>query len=266
MSSSGHKGDDDTFSWETLRAFTAARIGLGNAGGSLPTRALLEFQLAHARARDAVHLVYDVDGMLTGIQQRGWRALRVASAVHDRAEYLKRPDLGRTLAADSRAVLRDQQQPGRHYAVAFVVADGLSALAVHQHALPLLDGVLPHLQERGWDIAPIVAASQGRVALGDEIAALLPARMMVMLIGERPGLSSPDSLGVYMTYEPAPGCTDAQRNCISNIRPEGLSYDIAGRKLIYLLEESARRRLSGINLKDEFDALASPAVTTRLAK
>ena len=266
MTASGRQGDADAFSWERLREFTAARIGLGDAGGSLPTRPLLEFQLAHARARDAVRLAYDVDGMLAGVTQRGWRALRVASAVRDRAEYLKRPDLGRKLSVDSRAVLHDQQQSGRRYAVAFVVADGLSALAVHRHALPLLDVVLPRLVERGWDIAPIVLASQGRVALGDEVAALLPARIIVMLIGERPGLSSPDSLGVYMTYEPTPACTDAQRNCISNIRPEGLSYDIAGRKLIYLLDQSSRRRLSGVTLKDEFESLAAPAATARLVK
>ena len=266
MSSSGRKGDGDAFSWERLRAFTAARIGLGDAGGSLPTRPMLAFQLAHARARDAVHLAFDMEGMVAGVLQRGWCALRVVSAVHDRAEYLKRPDLGRKLSVVSRAALRDQQQPDRRYAVAFVLADGLSALAVHRHGLPLLEVVLPRLAERGWDVAPIVLASQARVALGDEVAALLPARIVVMLIGERPGLSSPDSLGVYMTHEPTPGCTDAQRNCISNIRPEGLGYDLAGRKLVYLLEESARRGLSGVNLKDEFDALASPAVTARLAE
>lgn len=254
------------FSWERLREFTGARIGLGNAGGSLPTRPLLEFQLAHARARDAVHLAYDLDAMVAGATQRGWHTLCVASAVRDRAEYLKRPDLGRKLSADARDMLRDQQQPDRHYAVACVIADGLSALAVHRHALPLLDVVLPSLVQQGWDIAPIVLARQSRVALGDEIAALLPARIVVMLIGERPGLSSPDSLGVYMTYAPTPACTDAHRNCISNIRPQGLSYDIAGRKLVYLLEESARRELSGINLKDEFDLLALPAVAARLAE
>lgn len=263
MTAPGPK-DGGAFSWERLREFTGARIGLGNAGGSLPTRPLLEFQLAHARARDAVHLAYDLDGMAAGVAQRGWHALRVASMVRDRVQYLQRPDLGRKLSADSRDMLRDQQQPNRRYTVACVVADGLSALAVHRHSLPLLDVVLPGLVQRGWDIAPIMLASQSRVALGDEIAALLPARIVVMLIGERPGLSSPDSLGIYMTYAPTPTCTDAQRNCISNIRSEGLSYDIAGRKLVYLLEESARRELSGVNLKDEFELLALPAAAARL--
>ncbi|MBI3562879.1 MAG: ethanolamine ammonia-lyase subunit EutC [Gammaproteobacteria bacterium] len=266
MSAPVSKEGDAGFCWQRLRAFTAARIGLGSAGGSLPTASLLAFQLAHARARDAVHLAYDVDRMLAGITQRGWRALAVASAVRDRAEYLKRPDLGRKLSAESRVLLGDQQPAARRYTLALVIADGLSALAVHHHALPLLDRVVPRLLEWGWDIAPIVVAREGRVALGDEIAGLLPARLVVMLIGERPGLSSPDSLGVYLTYEPTLTCNDAQRNCISNIRPEGLSYDIAGHKLVYLLEEVLRRRLSGVNLKDEFDLLAAPTATAGLVE
>jgi len=240
--------------WALLRKFTQARIGLGNVGGSLPTRPWLEFQLAHAQARDAVHLAFEAEDLASQMRKRGWRTIVVASAARDRAEYLKRPDLGRRLQKDAQRAL---PEAGTRHDIAVVIADGLSAMAIHRHALPLLDVVLPSLTEQGWSIAPLVLVQQGRVAIGDEIAALLSAQIVIMLIGERPGLSSPDSLGVYMTYAPKPGCTDAERNCISNIRPQGLGYELAGRKLLYLVAESARRKLSGVQLKDQFELLGS---------
>ena len=220
-----------------LRDFTPARVGLGRAGNSLPTRDLLDFQLAHARARDAVHAKLEPASLLL-------EGVRVASAAPDRTTYLRRPDLGRKLNATSRALL--QAQPSGGFDAVFVVADGLSALAVHRHAKPLLDAVLPRLQ--GWHLAPVVIAEQARVAIGDEIGELLGARLAVVLIGERPGLSSPDSLGIYLTWEPRPGRTDAERNCISNIRAEGLSYAAAAENLIFLMTEARVRKLSGVRL------------------
>ena len=198
-----------------LRDFTPARVGLGRAGISLPSRDLLDFQLAHAKARDAVHAKLEPASLLL-------EGVMVASAAPDRATYLRRPDLGRKLNEASRAKLA--QASGQFDAV-FIVADGLSALAVHRHAKPLLDVVIPRLQ--GWRLAPIVIAEQARVAIGDEIGQLLQARWAIILIGERPGLSSHDSLGVYLTSDPRPGRTDAERKCISNIRIEGLSYQDA---------------------------------------
>lgn len=240
--------------WALLRKFTQARIGLGNVGDSLPTRPWLEFQLAHAQARDAVHLAFEAEDLAGQIRKRGWQAIVVSSGARDRTEYLKRPDLGRRLQKGAQRSLPDT---GTRHDIAVIIADGLSAMAVHRHALPLLEVVLPGLTEQGLSIAPLVLVQQGRVAIGDEIAALLSAQIAILLIGERPGLSSPDSLGVYMTYNPKPGCTDADRNCISNIRPQGLGYELAGRKLLYLVAESAHRKLSGVQLKDQFELLGS---------
>jgi ethanolamine ammonia-lyase small subunit len=230
---------------QRLRDYTPARVELGSAGSSLPTRALLEFQLAHAKARDAVHLPLAVTSLAAELKQKGVPSITLASAARDRDEYLKRPDLGRRLSQDSRerlAVLRGE------YDTAFVIADGLSALAVHRHAVPLLDTLLRALD---WRIAPVAIVEQGRVAIGDEIGETLGARMTVVLIGERPGLSSPDSLGAYLTWQPRPGRTDAERNCISNIRSEGLSYQIAAHKLLFLMNESRRLKLSGVRLKED---------------
>ncbi len=230
---------------QRLRDYTPARVELGRAGSSLPTRALLEFQLAHAKARDAVHLPLAVASLAAELKQKGVPSITVATAARDRDEYLKRPDLGRRLSEDSRerlAVLRGE------YDAAFVIADGLSALAVHRHAVPLFDILLRALD---WRIAPVVIVEQGRVAIGDEIGETLGARMTVLLIGERPGLSSPDSLGAYLTWQPLPGRTDAERNCISNIRSEGLSYQTAAHKLLFLMNESRRLKLSGVPLKED---------------
>jgi len=193
-----------------LGDYTPARVELGRAGGSLPTRALLEFQLAHAKARDAVHLPLAVNSLVLELKQKGISSISLASAARDRGEYLKRPDLGRRLSDDSR--------------------ERLGAVRAEPDA--------------------VFVIAEGRVAIGDEIGELLGARMAVVLIGERPGLSSPDSLGVYLTWQPRPGRTDAERNCISNIRAEGLSYAAAAHKLLFLMNESRRLKLSGVRLKE----------------
>ncbi|HEY8027582.1 MAG TPA: ethanolamine ammonia-lyase subunit EutC [Burkholderiaceae bacterium] len=240
--------------WDTLRKLTTARIGLGRSGVSLPTRAHLEFQFAHARARDAVHLPFDRAALAAQLNEQGLPSLYLSSAAGERQRYLQRPDLGRKLHPDSIRSL--QAHRATHPApvdLAVVVADGLSALAVQRHALPFLQQLHTHLTLVGWTLAPVCLVEQGRVALGDEIGVLLGARMLVMLIGERPGLSSPDSMGLYFTYAPAPGLSDVNRNCISNVRVEGLSYAIAAHRLMYLMHEARRRRLSGVALKDDSD-------------
>jgi ethanolamine ammonia-lyase small subunit len=241
--------------WRELTRFTAARIGLGRAGGSIPTGPLLEFQLAHARARDAVQRDLDAAPLEAALRRAGREVLRLQSAAADRHEYVQRPDLGRILSDGSKALLEARTAPPQAYDAAFVIADGLSALAVERHAAALLDPVMPALELAGWRIAPVAIVAHGRVAIGDEIGALLPARLTAMLIGERPGLSAVDSLGVYLTWDPLPGRTNAERNCISNIRPEGLGYAQAAHKLRYLMSEARRRRVSGVTLKDEAPAL-----------
>lgn len=248
--------------WNALRQFTNARIALGRAGSSLPTAPLLAFNLSHAQARDAVHHPLDADALHEQLRAQGFASLDVHSAAPDREHYLRRPDLGRRLSEASRAALMQcSAQPGD---VVFVIGDGLSAFAASRQAIPLLQAVRPKLAD--WNIGPVVVARQARVALGDEIGELLDTRIVVMLIGERPGLSSPDSLGIYVTYAPKVGCSDAQRNCISNVRPEGLDYPLAAHKLHYLLTHARRLGLTGVGLKDDSDALlasvpATPAVS-----
>ena len=238
--------------WLELRRLTPARIALGRTGTSLPTNAQLDFQFAHAQARDAVHLPFDHAGLSAQLTERGRESLLLHSAAADRNSYLQRPDLGRKLSDESAQALRDYAtaHPGG-IDLAIFVADGLSALAVHRHTLPFLTRLEEQMSADGWSMAPIVLVEQGRVAIGDEIGQLLGAKMLVMLIGERPGLSSPDSLGLYFTYNPKIGLTDAYRNCISNVRLEGLSYGMAAHRLLYLMREACRRQLSGVNLKDE---------------
>ena len=238
--------------WLDLRRLTPARIALGRTGTSLPTHAQLDFQFAHAQARDAVHLPFDHAGLSQEMTARGRESLLLRSAAHDRHSYLQRPDLGRKLHDDSAQRLREyaQANPGG-IDVAVVVADGLSALAVHRHTAPFLSHMEEHATAEGWSLSPVILVEQGRVAVSDEIGELLGAKMVVMLIGERPGLSSPDSLGLYFTYAPKVGLTDAYRNCISNVRLEGLSYAMAAHRLAYLMLEACRRQLSGVNLKDE---------------
>lgn len=243
--------------WLALRRFTAARIALGRAGVSQPTAAQLDFQLAHAQARDAVHRRLDgpaLAGALATLPSLA-PALLLHSAAENRATYLQRPDLGRQLDAPSRAAVRPAPAD-----IVFVIADGLSALAIEQNAVPFLAALLPRLAQDGWSVAPPAIVGEGRVAVGDEVAQLLGARAVVVLVGERPGLSSPDSMGLYFTWQPRVGTTDAGRNCISNVRPAGLAYADAAHTLHYLLSEARRRGLSGVALKDETEA--APALDT----
>jgi ethanolamine ammonia-lyase small subunit len=233
--------------WIALRAATRARIGLGRTGDALAIRDVLEFQLAHAKARDAVHTPLDTDAITRDLAPRP--TARVHSRAPDRDTYLRRPDLGRQLdPACSRSLT------GPCDAV-FVIADGLSPVAVQRHAVALLDACLARLS--GWNLAPIVIATQARVALGDAIGACLQATISVMLIGERPGLSVADSLGVYLTYLPRIGRLDSERNCISNIHADGLSYDAAADMLAWLMTEARTRKLTGVGLKDDRPAAPS---------
>jgi ethanolamine ammonia-lyase small subunit len=233
--------------WAELRALTAARIALPRSGASLATAPLLDLRLAHARARDAVHAPLDEPRLISDLTSLGLPVLAVASAAADRTHYLMRPDLGRRLEGDAAARLA--AHAGSGHDVAFVVADGLSARAVETHAQPLLAQTLPRLAP--WRIAPLVVVRQGRVAIGDEVATALRAEIAVVLIGERPGLSAPDSMGAYLTFRPTPHTTDADRNCISNIRPEGLAYADAAVTLIHLLRAMRARQISGVRLKDD---------------
>ena len=243
-----------------LRHYTPARVALERAGSAVATREILDFQLAHAQARDAVHAALDVNSLLDGLRRRNLPCCALKSAAPDRAAYLRHPDLGRKLSHECVAEL--SASPGD---VVLVIADGLSALAANRHALPLLDAVLPLLDRNSWSIAPVCVVEQGRVAIGDSIGAALEARISVVLIGERPGLSSPDSLGVYVTWSPKPGRTDAERNCISNIRPEGLGYAAAANVLAFYLRESRRQKLTGVALKLQHSAILS-GETSKLAK
>jgi ethanolamine ammonia-lyase small subunit len=261
--------------WNTLRQFTDARIALGRAGCSQPTAAHLAFQLAHAQARDAVHLPFDTQTVGAKLRSLGLQTLLLHSQATDRTTYLQRPDLGRRLDASSLETLAQWQvAQAKHpkaadkpqtYDLAFVMADGLSALAIHQNAAPLMNALLARLQadpSQTWTVAAMAIVEQGRVAIGDEVGAALNANMVVVLIGERPGLSSPDSLGLYLTWSPRVGMTDAERNCISNVRPAGLSVDAAARTLHQLLSQARLKQLTGVGLKDDVDrhlgATASP--------
>jgi ethanolamine ammonia-lyase small subunit len=234
--------------WVDLRRFTPARVALGRAGNGLPTGAHLAFQAAHAAARDAVHAALDVPALARALAAAGLESCVARSICPDRRTYLLRPDLGRQLADSDRTRLRQTAPPG---GIAFVICDGLSATAVQRHAVPLLAAALPSLRDRGVAIPPVVVATQARVALGDDIGEALGAEAVAVLIGERPGLSAADSLGVYLTWQPRRGRTDAERNCISNIRPEGLPVPAAAGKLLYLITEMWRLRLTGVGLKDE---------------
>lgn len=232
-----------------LRELTPARVGLGRAGASLPTEALLAFTLDHARARDAVHAAFDHAGLVAGLTGLGLPPVEVASQARNRRDYLRRPDLGRMLDPVSRSVLAGRASSTPQLAV--VIGDGLSPAAVNVHAVELVRHLGPRLADAGIGIGHAVVASGARVALGDEIGAMLGARMIVMLIGERPGLSAPDSLGAYLTFAPRIGLTDAERNCVSNIHGAGLSYDEAAVKIAWLVREGFARQVTGVALKDE---------------
>ena len=232
--------------WGLLRQYTKARIGLGRAGAALPLDPMLDFQLAHARARDAVHTPLDVDALLAELA--GLSPVVVESAAGDRATYLRRPDLGRRLAEGSAL-------PDGPFDLALVIGDGLSATGVMAHAVPVIRALLPKLD--GWAVAPPVIATQARVALGDDVGARLGAKLVAVLIGERPGLSASDSLGIYLTWDPKPGRHDAERNCLSNIHPpDGMSYEAAASRLAWLAYEARACEVTGIDLKDEGETLA----------
>jgi len=233
-----------------LREFTPARVALGRSGASLPTRALLEFTLDHARARDAVHAAFDVPALVAGLGDLGLQAQSAASRAENRKEYLRRPDLGRQLDQASMQRLTTHGGSGA-CDVSIVIGDGLSPTAIHAHAVELMRTLMPRLTVEGIKIDHAVVASGARVALGDEIGAILGAQMVVMLIGERPGLSAPDSMGAYLTFAPKVGLTDADRNCVSNIHREGLSYDEAAFKIAWLIREALARKVTGVALKDE---------------
>ena len=253
--------------WRRLRQFTDARSGLGRSGVSLPTKELLEFQLAHAQARDAVHMPLDFealkDGLETLAQQYSTlnpaRPIKVQSQADDRMVYLQRPDLGRRVSDASRDMLLQQAEDSsvseQAFDLAIVIGDGLSATAISENALIFIDALAKTLAQENssLSLAPIVMAEQARVALGDDIGELLNARAVLVLIGERPGLSSPDSLGLYLTWAPRRGLTDEKRNCISNVRKAGLSHTEAVRKLLYLFNEACRLQSSGVAIKDRSD-------------
>lgn len=249
--------------WQQLKSFTRARIAIGRVGSSLPTNEVLNFGLSHAMARDAVHLPLDINTLEADIQTLGLNTLRVKSMAADRATYLLRPDWGRRLQEQSLIQLQHLSHT-KPIDFLIVVGDGLSSLAVARHAVPLLAEIKQQLPA-DWHTGHVVIASQARVAIGDEIGQALDAKMVVMLIGERPGLSSPDSLGIYLTYNPKLGLSDADRNCISNVRPEGLQYAAAAKKLIWLAKEAMRLKVTGVALKDESDVMEI-AQQSRLAE
>ena len=245
------KDSDAGSAWQALRLHTAARIGLGRRGVSLPTGAHLAFQLAHAQARDAVHLALDGEALASALAQQGQACVQLHSAAATRSEYLQRPDLGRRLDAASRARLLEGGTGSAGVDLALVAADGLSALAVQRHAAPFLAALRERLALEAWTVSPLHIVMQGRVAVGDEVGELIKARAVLVLIGERPGLSSPDSLGLYLTWAPKVGLRDDSRNCISNVRPDGLAYAQAAYRLHYLLSQAFARQVSGVALKDE---------------
>ena len=238
--------------WANLKRFTDARIGLGRSGSAMPTREVLNFALSHAMARDAVTTPIDWAPIEQGLQDLGLKAHRVSSATRDRSEYLRRPDLGRKLSDTSRAeLLRVMKGGAARPDLVVLVGDGLSSMGVAVNILPMMSALLPHARQAGWKIGPVLLANDARVALGDEAGEILGAKAILVLIGERPGLSSPDSLGAYLTFAPRVGLKDADRNCISNIRLRGLSYDESAFKAAWLLREAFRRGVTGVNLKDE---------------
>lgn len=236
--------------WRDFSTLTAARIALGRAGGSVPTRELLDFGLAHARARDAVWMPFDRAGLVAEMESAGLKSVALDSAATSRDEYLRRPDLGRRLSDESRDKLTALTHPDQACDLCLIVSDGLSSQAT-RHALSIVVPLHARLVADGWSIAPIMVVGFGRVALQDEIGQRLGATLSLMLLGERPGLGSPDSLGAYFVHGPQTGRSDADRNCVSNIRPEGLPPEAAVETLYCLLTASRQRKLSGVELKDE---------------
>lgn len=251
--------------WSHLRQHTSARIGLGRCGGSLPTSEYLSFKLAHAQARDAVHSPFDAKQLLNELAAINIECCIVSSAAKNRREYLLRPDLGRKLSQDSTDFLKKNVSPAldavdKGFDVSIVVSDGLSAQATSQ-VIPLLQVLFPLLKKSGMSITKTVLCNLGRVLIQDEISNMLNARISVMLIGERPGLGTADSLGAYLIYQPKPGKTDADRNCISNIHRRGLVPELAAQRLHDLILQSLHLKISGVELKDNANHL-SPAKTS----
>ena len=245
--------------WSALRRHTAARVALGRAGGSLPTAEVLAFAMDHALARDAVHSEFDVQATEESLGLLGLPLVRLQTQVADRLTYLQRPDLGRRLGDATRAALGTLPRPSHQPDIALIITDGLSALAAARHAPAVLDALVPKLRTAGFTLAPLTLVRHGRVAVQDEIGAALGAKLALILIGERPGLGTPDSLGAYLVFDPKPGTrTDADRNCVSNIRPAGLPPRAAAETIYYLITESLRRRVSGVSLKDEREPLPAP--------
>jgi ethanolamine ammonia-lyase small subunit len=233
-----------------LRELTPARVALGRSGASVPTAALLDFTLDHARARDAVHAAFDPNALISALGGLSLGAVGVCSRAGDRKNYLRRPDLGRRL--DQASVQLVAERSGTSACpLAIVIGDGLSPTAVHAHAIELMRALLARLNAAQIEIGHVVVASGARVALGDEIGEILGARMVLMLIGERPGLSAPDSLGAYLTFAPKIGRSDAERNCVSNIHRAGLGYQDAAFKVAWLVREGLARQVTGVALKDE---------------
>lgn len=248
--------------WEKLRQFTQARIGIGRVGTSIPTDELLRFQLSHAQAMDAVHVPLDDEQLESDLNEKvelrdHLPVFFLHSEATDRLTYLQRPDLGRKLDQPSINTLKaHSDETPSPYDLVIVIADGLSSYAINHHAAPFLDSLVSLLKRESkheWNIAPLCVVHQGRVAVGDDVGESINAKEVLVLVGERPGLSSPDSLGLYLTWHPLRGTEDSLRNCISNVRPEGLAYQPAAHKCFYLLEESRHLKLTGVGLKDRSD-------------
>ena len=236
--------------WFELRCYTQARIGQGRSGCATPTAAQLEFQLAHAMARDAVHESWQLGRFADALAAKGWHTLSLATEIENRQHYLQRPDLGRILDQASRHALQTLGLPAVDVVV--IVTNGLSSTAVEKHGLPLLEAIDAAYRNCSLTVSPICLLPNARVAVADEIGALMGAKISVIIVGERPGLSAADSLGMYLTYAPQPGRTDAERNCLSNIRPPaGMDYRAAAAKLAYLTCQALQRGLSGVALKDD---------------
>jgi len=243
--------------WGELRRHSAARLALGRSGVSLPTRAVLAFDVAHAQARDAVHLPLDVAALADALHADGWDVLVAKSRASERRAYLARPDWGRRLDAGSAATLaaaRNADGPD----IAIVIGDGLSSTAVQAHAAPLLRALRPLLS--AFSLAPIIVATQARVALADEVGELFGAKLSICIVGERPGLSAADSLGAYLTYAPKVGRNDAERNCISNVRPAGLALEQAARQIAAVAQAALSRQLSGVVLRFDSNRAVPDAV------
>ncbi|WP_183559277.1 ethanolamine ammonia-lyase subunit EutC [Mucilaginibacter sp. SP1R1] len=239
---------------KALQEFTSARIAIGRVGTSIPLKQSLDFKLAHAHARDAVYSELDTSNLTDLFKQFSLPVLLLQSKVNNRRQYLQRPDLGRKLHDVSKELLSDYSMETD---IAIIIADGLSATAVNENSLGLLLALIPLLLAANFKLAPISLVEQGRVAIGDDIGHGLKAKLSLVFIGERPGLSSADSLGVYLTYNPKPGLTDEMRNCVSNVRPAGLIYKKAAKKILYLISEAFKRKLSGVDLKDNAGLLES---------